>query len=294
MKAQRSLILLSMICLPFLFAGCGKEGSIKPQSNDNVGVVYSSNASPKASEGVNGDFYINTAAGLLFGPKTDSGWGSGVSLKGDAGNTTLSGSGQPAGTLGKSGDYYIDKTNALLYGPKTDSGWGVPVNLRGPQGPEGNANVKVDTFTVKTADWSATHFYEFATGNGAALTYPTKSYDRNNSLITASQLSSGVVLVYFQSAPETNAAQWQPLPFSFNDVYGGYAYNYAFETFVGKVRLHFYFTKITADPPAISTYNVPVHKFKIVVVAGTLLNSIRQNHIDVNNYKQVSGFLGIQ
>lgn len=294
MKTQRSLILLSTICLTLLFAGCGKEGSIKPQSNDNVGVVYSSNTSPKASEGVNGDFYINTTAALLFGPKTDSGWGSGVSLKGDAGNTTLSGTGLPASTLGKNGDYYIDKTNALLYGPKTDAGWGVPVNLRGPQGPEGNANVKTEVFTLTNANWLSSSSYYISTNNTGLLEGYTSRYaDHANTLITADLLKSGMVLVYFNPVA-SNTQQWQPLPFSFTEISGEFSRNYAFETSAGKVRLHFYFVKLTGTPPDLNSFTIPTTQFKIVVVAGTLLSSIRQNHINVNNYQEVSTFLGIQ
>jgi hypothetical protein len=332
MKTQRYLLLLSMICLSFLLIKCGKDGSVGPAGNTGdkgaagatgaVGpagpagangtagsVIYSGNTTPAVSKGVIGDFYLDTSTGLLYGPKTANGWGVGFSLKGAngatgatgasgaAGSTTLSGAGLPAASLGKTGDYYLDKTNYLLYGPKTVSGWGIPINLQGPagpQGPAGNANVKVDTFTVKTADWIYGGNYMFSTGGGVTSYYVTKYFDRNNSLITANLLISGLVLVYFQSNPDHNNAQWEPFPFSSTVAGNGYNQNFVYETFVGKVRLHFYLTKDSIKPPSLSTYDIQSLQYKIIVVSGTLLGSIHQNHINVNNYNEVSRFLGIQ
>ncbi|MDN5284538.1 MAG: hypothetical protein JWR38_812 [Mucilaginibacter sp.] len=331
MKTQRYLFLLSIICLSFLLVKCGKDGAVGPAGNTGdkgaagatgaVGpagpagangsagsVIYSGNTTPAASKGVIGDFYLDTSTGLLYGPKTANGWGTGFSLKGAngatgatgaAGSTTLSGAGVPAASLGKTGDYYLDKTNYLLYGPKTASGWGVPINLQGPagpQGPAGNANVKVDVFTVKTADWVYNSTYWFGTEVNAAEGYVSKYFDRANSLITTDLLNSGLILVYYQSSPITNTVQWQPLPFSFTENFNSnYTFNYAYETSVGNVRLHFFFAKTgTVAAPSISTFNIPTHQFKIVVVSGTLISSIHQNHINVNNYNEVSRFLGIQ
>jgi len=323
MKTQRYLLLLSIICLSLLLVKCGKDGSIGPQGStgdkgsagvqgpigpagpkgadgSDGSIIYSGKDAPAPTMGKAGDFYLNTSNGLLYGPKTAADWGTGFPLKGSAGasgatgapgsagSTTLSGAGLPAGSLGKTGDYYLDKTNYLLYGPKTGSDWGAPVNLRGPagpQGPAGNANVKIDVFTVNTTDWNDGGTYFFDITEVTAISYPSKYLDHANSLITASLLNSGLVLVYFQPAPIFNEEQWQPIPFSFN---------FAYETSVGNVRLHFYFSKVSAAPPAVSTYNVPTHKFKIVVVSGTLISSIRQNHINVNNYNDLSKFLGIK
>ena len=323
MKTQRYLLALSFICLSLLLVKCGKDGAIGPQGNAGdkgttgaVGpagpagangiagsVIYSGNTAPPADKGIAGDFYLNTTTGLLYGPKAAAGWGTGFSLKGSAGatgtagSTTLSGAGLPAGSLGKTGDYYLDKTNYLLYGPKTGSEWGVPINLQGPagpQGPEGNANVKVDIFTVKTTDWIYGGNYMFSTEGKGTTYYVTKYFDHNNSLITANLLISGLVLVYFQSNPDYNTAQWQPLPFSSTAAFNGYNQNFAYETFVGKVRLHFYLTKDSVNPPPLSTYNTQSLQYKIIVVSGTLLGSIHQNHINVNNYNEVSRFLGIK
>jgi hypothetical protein len=40
---------------------------------------------PDAGDGVDGDFYINTASNLIFGPKASGAWGSGVAVVGPQG-----------------------------------------------------------------------------------------------------------------------------------------------------------------------------------------------------------------
>jgi hypothetical protein len=314
---------LLLAAITMLFAvSCSKDGTVGPKgdtgdegpmgvvgpagpagANGAAGsVIYSGTTVPAAGKGAIGDYYLNITTGLLYGPKTASGWGTGLSLKGTtgatgaAGSTTLSGAGSPAATLGKNGDYYLDKRNYLLYGPKTNSKWGTPVNLRGPagpQGPPGNANVKVDTFTVNTNNWN----YRDETNNNYLYSIDygvyvyTKAVDHYNSLITSGLLNTGMVLVYFQANP-ANTAQWQPLPYSFPSYF---FYNWAYETFEGKVRLYFYITgRNSAEPPNIETFQVPTRKYKIVMVSGTIATSLHQSHINVNKYEEVSKFLNIQ
>ncbi len=321
-KINYTLLLLASIIMLFTIS-CSKDGAAGPKgdtgdkgstgavgpagpagANGTAGsIIYSGTTAPVATKGAIGDYYLDTATGLLYGPKTTNGWGNGLSLKGAtgatgaAGSTTLSGAGVPAPSLGKTGDYYLDKINYLLYGPKSGSGWGAPVNLRGPagpQGPEGNANVKVDLFTVQTADWGYPATYEVNTGARGFYGYVSKFYDHYNSLITASILTSGEVLVYFQSDRGRNPDQWQPLPFSYVISDSGYSYNWAYETFTGKIRLHYYFAKIVSDAPDVSSYQIPVTEFKIVMVSGTSANALQQNHINVNKYDEVSKFLNIK
>ena len=54
-------------------------GSSGPQGPRGTQVL-SGNGNPSPSIGLIGDQYINTTTGFLFGPKTESGWGSGVLL----------------------------------------------------------------------------------------------------------------------------------------------------------------------------------------------------------------------
>ena len=49
------------------------------------------------TEGVDGDFYINTAANTLFGPKASGNWGTGTSLVGPQGETGATGATGAAG-----------------------------------------------------------------------------------------------------------------------------------------------------------------------------------------------------
>ncbi|RKQ43271.1 endosialidase-like protein [Roseivirga pacifica] len=123
--------------------------------------ILSGNTDPNSSEGSEGDFYINTASSTFFGPKTNTGWGTGTSLKGDQGpagvngadgadgtngtdgadgkdgNSFLNGTGAPAATLGQDGDFYIDTNANTYYGPKTAGAWGTPTSLVGPSGADG-------------------------------------------------------------------------------------------------------------------------------------------------------------
>jgi len=88
------------------------------------------------AEGVDGDFYINTAASLLYGPKTAGSWGLGASLVGPAGNTILNGDTFPT-TEGVDGDFYFDTWDARIYGPKTSGSWGAGIYLIGNDGSDG-------------------------------------------------------------------------------------------------------------------------------------------------------------
>ncbi len=124
--------------------------------------ILNGNGPPPIQLGSHNDFYIDTYNHVLYGPKTSSGWGSGISLLGPIGpqgpqgipgpigppgpsgpgatNTILTGNGIPSSSLGNNGDYYMDISNSnnpILYGPKTSSGWGSGVSLLGPIGPQG-------------------------------------------------------------------------------------------------------------------------------------------------------------
>jgi hypothetical protein len=111
-------------------------------------MMYSGQGAPGSDIGDNGDYYLNTNTGEMYGPKDDSGWGNPIIVlkgedgkdgqDGEDGSQIYSGSGAPSASLGAIGDYYLDKSSYELYGPKTGSGWGTPINLKGA---DGNANV---------------------------------------------------------------------------------------------------------------------------------------------------------
>lgn len=112
--------------------------------------ILSGSGAPAATLGTVGDFYIDTTANAIYGPKNASGWGGPLRLmgpKGDPGQpgtpgadgkTVLNGSGVPAAGLGTNGDFYIDTTANAIYGPKTNSGWGSPTSLVGAKGDQGS------------------------------------------------------------------------------------------------------------------------------------------------------------
>ncbi|MCX6880863.1 MAG: hypothetical protein NTW21_44745 [Verrucomicrobia bacterium] len=120
---------------------------------------------PASALGVNGDFYIDTTAKTIYGPKTSGAWGAAVALVGPAGatgatgpqgvagatgaqgtagtngSTIWNGGGAPSSGMGANGDFYIDTTAKTIYGPKTSGAWGSAASLVGPTGATGPQGV---------------------------------------------------------------------------------------------------------------------------------------------------------
>lgn len=180
-------------------------------------------------------------------------------------------------------------------GPQGPPGLTGAAGPAGSQGPQGNANVLVDTFTVTNASWIWNSEYGYSTGPGSYTEYFTRYHDQAFSQVTQSALNTGEVLVYFTPFQQ-NPNQWEPLPYTFLDAYSQYYVNYVFETSVGNVRLHFFYTpngSAGVTPGNLSTAVIPTCKFKIVVVSGTISTSMNNDHIDKTNYGQVSKYLGL-
>lgn len=113
----------------------------------NTEAVLNGTGAPDDKNGIDGDFYIDTSAWKIYGPKTSGSWGSGTSLigptgptgtTGTAGHTVLNGSGAPSGGLGVDGDFYLNTANSSLYGPKASGSWGSGTSLIGATGPTGS------------------------------------------------------------------------------------------------------------------------------------------------------------
>jgi hypothetical protein len=136
----------------------GPTGSQGPAGT----TLRSGTGTPASGTGSNGDWYIDTAAHLLYGPKASGAWpGSGVSVIGPTGNTgatgpagpagaagptgaagtsVLHGAGAPGSGTGNNGDFYLDTAAHALYGPKASGAWPGPgVSLIGPAGSTGAA-----------------------------------------------------------------------------------------------------------------------------------------------------------
>ena len=124
-----------------------------PGTNGSNGYSVLNGTVAPTTQGVNGDFYINTATNLIYGPKTAGAWGSGTSLvgpqgvagtagtpgtNGSNGYSVLNGTVAPT-TQGVNGDFYINTSINLIYGPKTAGAWGSGTSLVGPQGAAGTA-----------------------------------------------------------------------------------------------------------------------------------------------------------
>ncbi|MEA2368228.1 MAG: hypothetical protein QOH38_946 [Thermoleophilaceae bacterium] len=113
--------------------------------------ILSGSGAPAGTLGADGDFYIDTSAHAIYGPKTSGVWGSGTTLVGSQGTagadgrTIRNGSGPPASGLGVDGDFYIDNVAHTLYGPKAAGSWGGGTSLVGPQGEQGAHGVEGST-----------------------------------------------------------------------------------------------------------------------------------------------------
>jgi hypothetical protein len=306
---QLSLYLFMFIAAALLLNSCTKDAKVTPANHASVGnvsdttilsvatgngtTIYSGTVSPSPSLGVPGDFYINLANSLFYGPKT-TGWGTPITLRGATGLTgapgsrIYSGTIVPAAALGAIGDFYLNKSNSMFYGPKTASGWGVPISL------VGSGNVKTDVFSIGGASWLWNSQYVFETSPGSYTEYFTRYYVRMNNTITQDVLDNGMVLAYFQPSPLNNPNQWAPLPYQFDSSFG-FTYNYVYVTAPGQVTFHYFFiqTDPTASLPTLSTYNDETRKFKIVTVTGTTGTFMSAHHVNLNNYQEVSKVTGI-
>jgi hypothetical protein len=115
------------------------------------------------TEGVNGDFYINTATNQIFGPKAAGTWPSGVNLVGPTGATGPTGAGTtgatgPAGATGATGVTGVTGvTGAGVSGPTGPTGVTGVTGATGPTGVTGpvaslTMSAKVASYTVVLTD----------------------------------------------------------------------------------------------------------------------------------------------
>jgi hypothetical protein len=196
------------------------------------------------------------------------------------------------GPTGPQGEKGTNGANGAT-GPGGPAG---PTGPTGPKGADGNANVKVDTFTLKNAQW-ANGIYWFSTSSGSSQGQYSRFYVRNNTAITADVINKGMVLVYFNTINSITPNSWIAMPFTFLDnTAGTFTYNYAAITQLGKTTIHFYFARIGSNSvtPTISNYVMPDIQFKIIAVTGTLLLGARTANIDLNNYQAVAQWLGLE
>lgn len=156
--------------------GTGQTGATGPVGQDGA-KFWSGTTGPLSGFGKSGDFFLDTNAGRLYGPKDSGVWGAGVLLtagqqgatgptgaagsngsngatgatgatgvsgvtgpSGARGATILAGSGAPLNAYGLDGDWYIDTLGADFYGPKAGGAWGAAtIDLLAITGPTGAA-----------------------------------------------------------------------------------------------------------------------------------------------------------
>ena len=136
----------------------------------------------------------------------------------------------------------------------------------GAPGAPGNANVNTSVFTVYTYQWQP---------DGARWDYET-----NLSIITADIVASGAVLVYVKS---TSSDAWQALPYTWP---GTYEKIMRFWHSINYLQIEIY--------SEYSNYTVIIdYTFKVVAIAGNLVNKSITDGIDLNDYEEVSKYFGI-
>ena len=114
---------------------------------------------PSSDVGADGDFFLDTANAVLYGPKILGGWGAGISLTGPRGERGASGAtgakgdtgdAGPAGPQGAKGDTGEAGAQGLTgpagpQGAKGDTGEAGAQGLTGPAGPQGVIGPRGDT-----------------------------------------------------------------------------------------------------------------------------------------------------
>lgn len=166
----------------------------------------------------------------------------------------------------------------------------------GVDGEDGNANVQTGTVNLTNGDWLWNSSYTFATSSGGLNTSWFSRYvDIVVAEINDDIDQNGVVLVYFKAS---SGGGWQPLPFQFTSFGAGtYITNIAFESSVGNIRLHYFWTPNTGSVPAgLSTHPIADHSFKYVIIQGTAVAKGSGNYgVDFKkmSYEEVMDYFGL-
>jgi hypothetical protein len=120
--------------------------------------------------------------------------------------------------------------------------------------------------TTTNADWVNGQAYYIGTSPKVGSGYFTRSVEITAPAITATVLRTGSVETFVKTDPDINGANWTALPFTFPHAGpSGWSYCFVAETFVGKVRVHFFFAGDLNSAPALTTYTLPNYEIKVVV-----------------------------
>lgn len=117
----------------------------------NGNTVLNGTVDPTATQGVDGDFYLNTETNTLFGPKASGVWPTaGTSLIGPTGATGATGPAGPTGPTGLTG-----ATGPA--GPTGPTGATGATGSTGPQGPQGSPGISNYVILSASASCAALH-----------------------------------------------------------------------------------------------------------------------------------------
>lgn len=290
--------ILNIFLFSFLIASilsCGKDGetgAVGPQGPEGIAgpaglpgsQIYNGSGVPASSMGATGDYYIDKDNAEMYGPKSSTGWGAPVSLRGEdgadgsagpegaPGSKMLSGENAPAVTLGTVGDFYFDKTNATMYGPKTETSWGTGTALRIGQ---------VISYVVTRPSvlaWSSSHQL-----NISNTVVPIPQDIRDN----------GIVLAYIMVRGEGTTDVWHPIPGQLWVSTPVVKYFFiAFRVQTNSLWIHAY-AENGADLTA--GQNPPnADKLRIVMIPADQENSVaRIAPVDYSNYEAVKAYYNL-
>lgn len=94
--------------------------------------ILNGTVDPINTDGLNGDFWINTGTNKLFGPKATGTWPTSfITLVPRVPNTLLNGPGNPLNSLGNNGDFYLNTVSFNWFGPKASDVWPSGIQLGG-------------------------------------------------------------------------------------------------------------------------------------------------------------------
>ena len=103
-----------------------------------INTLLSGKGAPKATVGIDGDFYIDTNKMNIYGPKTKGKWPAPVSLKGTPGTNGTNGTNGTTGATGAKGTSTPGSDGAPgLIGPTGPTG---PAGSPGATGPAGSGS----------------------------------------------------------------------------------------------------------------------------------------------------------
>ena len=176
----------------------GATGATGPQGIQGVAgldgrTVLNGTIAPSSSVGSTGDFYLNTAASALYGPKTASGWGSATSLVGPQGAQGAKGDTGAAGATGSQGPIGVTGPQ----GVKGDAGTPGPTGLQGPQGltgatgPQGPTGATGPQGTAGSAAAAGTVLYRPYQSGEPPISAQTSGMNFQGVLIEEGQAATG-------------------------------------------------------------------------------------------------------